>query len=36
MALGPAMRALSTSAGFGFAQLGALAGVCKGQRVGLV
>jgi hypothetical protein len=32
-ALGPAMSALSTSAGFGFALFGALAGVGKGQRV---
>jgi hypothetical protein len=32
-ALGPAMRALSTSTGLGFAQFGALAGVGKGQRV---
>ena len=32
-ALGPAMRALSTSSGLGFAQFGALAGVGKGQRV---
>jgi hypothetical protein len=31
-ALGPAMRALSNSAGFGFAHFGALAGVGKGQR----
>jgi hypothetical protein len=32
-ALGPAMRALSTSTGLGFAHFGALAGVGKGQRV---
>jgi len=32
---GPAMRALSTSPGLGFAHLGALAGVGKGQRVKL-
>jgi hypothetical protein len=32
-ALGPAMRALSTSSGLGFAHFGALAGVGKGQRV---
>ena len=31
-ALGPAMRALSTSTGLGFAHFGALAGVGKGQR----
>ena len=32
-ALGPAIRALSTSAVLGFAHFGALAGVGKGQRV---
>jgi hypothetical protein len=32
-ALEPAMRALSTSTGLGFAHFGALAGVGKGQRV---
>jgi hypothetical protein len=32
-ALGPAMHALSTSTGLGFAHFGALAGVGKGQRV---
>jgi hypothetical protein len=31
-ALEPAMRALSTSTGLGFAHFGALAGVSKGQR----
>jgi hypothetical protein len=31
-ALGPAMRALSTSPGLGFAHFGALAGIGKGQR----
>jgi hypothetical protein len=31
-ALGPALRALSTSTGLGFAQFGALAGVGKDQR----
>ena len=32
-ALGPAMRALSSSTGLGLAHFGALAGVGKGQRV---
>jgi hypothetical protein len=34
-ALGPAMHALSTSTGLGFAHFGALAGIGMGQRVGI-
>jgi hypothetical protein len=33
--LGPAMRALSTSTGLGFADFSALAGIGKGQRVSI-